>query len=431
MCLNFSADDKQLATGSGDQTAHITDMETQKVTACLLGHQSSIKSVQWQSSNSWIVATSSRDGAINIWDLRTHNRYYAAIQLHPSQTSEHAHNRCDLPRRTISRPEAINQIIGAHKVLKKWDQNGTYWSHLHPGRSKGDASITSISFIPDPSREHLLVSTCEAEATIKLWDIRQTYTHDDKPWKPPRRPALGSIPAPAAHASRRAYGMSSLAFSTDASRFYALCRDHTIYAYATSHLILGDAPELSRNPPPTPRRSGPHPTELPTIGPLFALRHPALRASSFYIKLAVRRASATSPELLAVGSSHGTPVLFPTDERYHTIPARKHPHSDFDFRTARPPSPAIQRAYMRHTDDLFTGLIPYHNGVPLVRGHAKEVTGVAWTESGALCTVSDDFTVRMWRENRDEAARLRTCGDWGPDRWNCGWADSDLEERME
>lgn len=66
----------------------------------------------------------------------------------------------------------------------------------------------------------------------------------------------------------------------------------------------------------------------------------------------------------------------------------------------------------------------YHqHGTALIRGHEKEVTAVTWNYDGSLTTVSDDFTVRCWREDGPVARRLRQGGEAGGQRWMAGWAD--------
>jgi WD40 repeat protein len=58
------------ATASGDQTVGLTDVQTQKAVARLVGHLSSVKQVAFDPTNTNILATASRDGSIRIWDIR-------------------------------------------------------------------------------------------------------------------------------------------------------------------------------------------------------------------------------------------------------------------------------------------------------------------------------------------------------------------------
>jgi WD40 repeat protein len=68
----FTDDDRFLATASGDQSARIVDMNTQTTISILGNHTASLKQVRFQpgANNHSVIATSSRDGSIQIWDLR-------------------------------------------------------------------------------------------------------------------------------------------------------------------------------------------------------------------------------------------------------------------------------------------------------------------------------------------------------------------------
>lgn len=68
--LSFSSEDKYLATASGDQTAAIIDMPTQKIIHNLAAHTSSLRQVTFQPGNDSVIATCSRDGTVTLWDLR-------------------------------------------------------------------------------------------------------------------------------------------------------------------------------------------------------------------------------------------------------------------------------------------------------------------------------------------------------------------------
>jgi WD40 repeat protein len=68
--MQFSADDSVLATACGDQMARLVDMRTQKTTALFKNHRSSIKQVLFHPSDESVIATCSRDGNVNLWDIR-------------------------------------------------------------------------------------------------------------------------------------------------------------------------------------------------------------------------------------------------------------------------------------------------------------------------------------------------------------------------
>ena len=395
MDLTFSEDDALLATASGDQESHVIDMTTQQTLYCLAGHTASVKRVQFQPGSSNVLATCSRDGNINIWDLRS-----------PCADRPSLHLRSSLPVKGdggLPKHAPINHIRAAHTAsfakFRNADEATIEWA-----RERGryaNSSVTSLAFIPDPGRGHLLFSGSEADATIKVWDMRTMYNS-----RRPRPHPISTAEEPPNHRLHRRYGLTSLAFSGDGAKLYSLCRDHTVYVYPTSHLILGDAPELSLLPT-RPRRPGG--LERSGLGPIYALRHLQFSVSTFYLKLAIRKASDDKPELLAIGSSDNCAVVFPTSERYLNSGTKRTLGLDLNS--------SSESMHQYHSLPI------YEHGTPLVRGHEKEVTAVAWNFDGSLTTVSDDFTVRCWREDAISARQLRQGGEAEGRRWMCGWAD--------
>ncbi|KAJ5800225.1 uncharacterized protein N7518_002293 [Penicillium psychrosexuale] len=413
MDLEFSSDDMLLATASGDQTSLIIDMTTQRPIHCLSNHSSSVKRVQFQpASNNKVLATCSRDGNVNIWDLRCKGFERPALQVQCSLSE--TENVLTTAQPKMLYPHVLNTIQGAHAYTTSHkpitDKNDA------PPIGRTDITVTSLAFL-SPGRENLFVTASEASASVRLWDLRTA--HNNRRGRPVI--PLSTTQEPESHVKYRRFGLTSMAFGGDGSRLYTLCRDNTVYTYSTSHLILGHAPELSLNNN-RPRRTGG--SDKDGLGPLYGFRHPRLQISSFYVKLAVRKASYDHPEMLATGSSDHCPILFPTDERFLNSTV-KTPAESLPSRT----SLFTTRSGLRRTNSgiglsgRLEDTIPiYQSGTPLIEGHQKEVTGLSWTPSGELISVSDDYDARCWREG-PEARELRNGGETEGKRHMCGWAD--------
>ncbi|KAM0286002.1 hypothetical protein ACHAQH_001191 [Verticillium albo-atrum] len=401
MDLAFSDDDLRLATACGDHSGKIMDVMSQSIAVELNhGQYQAMRRVKFQpgQSNGNVLATSDRDGTIQIWDIRCSTS--PAVSFTTGGPRGPKIRDRDLPP---SRTKPSNTLLEAHVRTVEGDTRG--------------ASVTALEWMPT-GREHLLLSASEADSGIKLWDTRYIT-----PWNNHVATPLSITAPPSSHAWRP-YGLTSMALSSDASRLYTVCKDSTVYAYSTAHLMLGSAPQLSRNPPRQKLGSA-----SPGLGPLYGFRHPALTVGSFYVRSALRTiGTGHGPELLAVGSATSSAILFPTDERFlrEKWDRESHdPNHDWDAgvkRVGSGPGGSAAR----------TPIVS--NGTQLADGHQREVTGISWSNEGKLVTISDDYTVRHWQEdacdgagdrNEDvprDARDLRTCGGFGRKRWMAGWA---------
>lgn len=395
MDLSFSEDDFRLATACGDRTGKIVDVPTQTVAVELAsGHWDSLRQIAFQpgQSNGNALATSDRAGRIQMWDLRCSSAPTNSFSARdgPDSITERDVQLDPLPAKTV------NTIDNAHERT------------VHGNTSS--ASVTSIHWF-SAGREHLLLSASEANASIKLWDTRYI-----KPRRQAEETPLAVTQQPLSH-TWRSYGITSMAMSSDAARLYAVCKDSTVYAYSTAHLMLGHAPELADGA--TKRRPG----GAEGLGPMYGFKHQMFRAQSFYVKCAIRPSNDRScSELLAVGSTDGCAVLFPTDERYL--------RSAWAQRSHILPDPASQSFSFPATPSQSasastSSLLPISRiGTPLIRGHSREVTILSWSNEGKLITASDDAIVRHWQQDATQARHLRQIGEFGGERYMAGWADT-------
>jgi WD40 repeat protein len=458
MSLAFSHDDTRLATACGDRNGAILDVATQAMAVSLENaHVGPMRQVTFQpgSAGGNVLATSDRNGCIQIWDLR----YSTGAQpqhwsAHDPETRTYTSLRDDDLEHVLPTPIATADRAHARTV---------------EGNTTG-ASVTALSWFSLAGREHILLSASEANASIRVWDTRfiRHHTHRGHSSAVP----LSATRQPASH-RWRSFGVTALALSDDAaaSRLYAVCRDSTVYAYSAAHLMLGTVPELN-SVPARPRRSHVGSVEDPSyvgLGPMYGFRHPQFRTQTFYVKCALRPSAApggAAQQMLAVGSSENCAVLFPTDERFvkaalaappppagataHPNPAHHHTPSAGGLHSATPthtpggsgsffggffsPSMGGDGGGLARHGGSEPDVPIVHCGAALVGGHSREVTHMGWAAGGeGLVSASDDCTVRHWRgDDRERARFLRTCGEGGNHRYGAGWADlGDYDEEDE
>lgn len=195
--ISFSPDDYQMATASGDQSVRIFDVQKQVCISVLQGHRSSIKQAIFNPLNPSVLTSCSRDGSINIWDLR-------CVGVRSEEL-------------TIHKP--VNSIIQAH----------TPPATRGKGSSKRvDVSVTAVTWV----EEYKIASASELNAEIKVWDIRSRR-------KTAQAVEASALPASHTLPGHRPFGLNSLTISPDGARLYSLCRDSVVYVYDTQHLANG------------------------------------------------------------------------------------------------------------------------------------------------------------------------------------------------
>lgn len=401
--MTFSEDDTLLATASGDQSAKVTDMTTQTTRSVLQKHHATVKQVRFQpgQNNKSVLATSSRDGHVHIWDMRCKGSDGPVMDIH--QPFGRSATNCGL----------VNSFWDAHDPTSRHFQpsNNPEKVYNEIGRQK-EISVTTIQFLPS-GQENFLLSASEIDSCVKLWDIRSLRVKDTSA-------AQYSCTRPVeSHVQHRHYGITSLVLSPDGSRFYTVCKDNTVYAYSTSHLVLGNGPGLDGI---SQGRKTSASSVQEGLGPIYGFRHPRIHVS-FYVKSAIRKAQNGKCEMLAVGSGDGCALLFPTDERYHPKSQRSSfGHGVNESATSTIGTRASQRRRRAPEEE---DMIPIsRNGTALVGGHEKEVSSLSFTSEGELVTVDDEYIVRCWREG-PEAKALRAGGQREGARLRFGWADVD------
>ncbi|KAJ3088332.1 hypothetical protein HK102_009011 [Quaeritorhiza haematococci] len=156
LCVQFSPDGSQLATGSGDTTVRIWDLNTETPQFTLTGHKNWVQIVAW-SPDCKILASGSMDNTIRLWDtatgkplgdaLRGHTQCITSISWEPL----HSNKEC-------------NRFASASRdgTVRVWDAR---LRRVLFSMSQHTAPVTCVKW----GGEGLIYSGSR-DKTIKVWD---------------------------------------------------------------------------------------------------------------------------------------------------------------------------------------------------------------------------------------------------------------------
>lgn len=202
--------EQYMVTASGDQTVRLWDVNRDDCLAVFKGHTCSVKSVDFREDDIFVFASGARDGNVMVWDMRCNRR-----SGHFSQ-----------PVNIISNAHA-EKLPGTPQTMKKKSRRST---SSRPVMNSGQQSVTAVLF----QGGEKLISAGAMDGSIKIWDLRKTYTNlkaDPLPFHTFPYPEQGV---------RRKHGFSSLVLDSNHSSLFASCTDDKIYMYSCT--ALGQEP---------------------------------------------------------------------------------------------------------------------------------------------------------------------------------------------
>ncbi|KAJ2722303.1 hypothetical protein GGI07_003385 [Coemansia sp. Benny D115] len=189
----WSPDGQQVVTAAADDTCRLWDATRGELLGDFVGHQKTVRAVDWRPDEGCCFASGGRDGALLFWDTRC--------------------NKALVEGRYSYRP--VMRIAHAHAQVRG------------NGRRRTDVLAASITGVQQLRHGPWLVATAgAAAATVKIWDMRAV----------PQARGLPRAVAESLAPQGRARGLSSLALDTSGSRLYAACNDGRVYVHGVQAL---------------------------------------------------------------------------------------------------------------------------------------------------------------------------------------------------
>ncbi|KAH8832887.1 WD40-repeat-containing domain protein [Flagelloscypha sp. PMI_526] len=161
LCCSFSPTGNTCATGAGDATARLWNLDTETPSHTLTGHTGWVLCVEWEGRERWLV-TGGHDNQVRMWDPKTGKPIGDALKGHTkwvtSLALEPIHLNPGAPRIASSSKDG---------TVKVWNSSTRRLEYTLGGHS---ASVNVVKWGGAGTGKAGVLYTASSDRTIRVWD---------------------------------------------------------------------------------------------------------------------------------------------------------------------------------------------------------------------------------------------------------------------
>ncbi|KAG8961333.1 hypothetical protein FRC03_005507 [Tulasnella sp. 419] len=194
LCASFSPTGRLLATGSGDTTARLWDLDTETPSHTLTGHKGWVLCVEWEGRER-ILASGGHDGHVRLWDpikgkaigdaMKGHSKWVTSLAWEPIHIVSSTSSKIKPTARLTGHQSQVSHVAfspdGRWAASAGWDRSIRIWE----GRTgkyictlRGHiAPVYRLAWSAD---SRLLISASK-DSTLKIWSLKTQKLHTDLP----------------------------------------------------------------------------------------------------------------------------------------------------------------------------------------------------------------------------------------------------------
>ncbi|XP_020247940.1 DNA excision repair protein ERCC-8-like [Asparagus officinalis] len=173
-----------IAAGSADVQVRLCDIASGAFTHTLSGHRDGVMTLEWSTSNEWILVTGGCDGAIRFWDIRRAGCFLVLDQSRSQLGRRPPFLESTLKKGSVTRKLHAGQSVSAKtngqpkkmSALHRGNTStrGSVVQRVHPGmlssHNRATAHYGAVTGLK-ATRDGMYLLSSGSDSRLRLWDI--------------------------------------------------------------------------------------------------------------------------------------------------------------------------------------------------------------------------------------------------------------------